>query len=375
MTTMIPHVRLRGSAHDRGATYGDAVQDRVRRSLDAYRDVFVSLAGWDWDRVVHEATRFEPAIRAFGAGYLEEMRGIAHGAGVDFGDVLAINTRTEVMFAAKARAATASTGRGECSAFAVLPPRTRDGQVLVGQNWDWLVHCSDTVVVLEVEQEDGPDYVTIVEAGLLAKTGMNTAGIGVATNAMVTTDDRGEPGVPFHVMLRGLMDATSLSDSLATLQRVARASSANYLLAHRDGLAIDVEAAPGDFSRLYLIDPEQGVLFHTNHFIAQRFDGTDVSVWAMPDSPLRLQRLRSMLDSHDGPIGVDEVQGWLGDHANHPAGVCCHPDEALPMLEQDATVVSVVMDLTAGRMWVADGRPCDTPFRAVDVTTVFAGRD
>ena len=35
-------------------------------------------------------------------------------------------------------------------------------------------------------QDDGPDFVTVVEAGLLAKTGMNSSGIGLATNALVT---------------------------------------------------------------------------------------------------------------------------------------------------------------------------------------------
>ena len=57
------------------------------------------------------------------------MRGIADGAGLDLADVLAINVRTEVMYAAKARqaplAARVSANfrplPAECSAFAVVP--------------------------------------------------------------------------------------------------------------------------------------------------------------------------------------------------------------------------------------------------------------
>ncbi|HVM21083.1 MAG TPA: C45 family peptidase [Egibacteraceae bacterium] len=369
-----PHLRLTGDHRDRGRAYGEQAADRVAASITAYRQVFAHLAGWDWDRVVAEALRYEPAIADFAAEYLAEMRGLAEGAGVAYEDVLAINTRTEVMFSAKARKAAATFGRGECSAFAILPPRSVDGHTLVGQNWDWLAHCFDTVVVLEVEQDDAPDYVTVVEAGLLAKSGMNAAGVGVTTNALVTTDDAGEPAVPYHVVLRGLMDARNLSEALSTIQRAPRSSSANYLLASRDGLAIDVEAAPGDFSRLYFLDPVDGVLLHTNHFVSPRFDRVDVSTWAMPDSPIRLQRLRALLADHDGLIGVDVLSDWLADHANHPAGVCCHPDTALPEVEQDATVVSVVMDLDAGRLWIADGHPCDTPYRTVDLHDVFGGR-
>lgn len=359
----IPHIELTGTPHQRGVAYGDAAASRVRRSVEAYRSVFSALAGWDWDRVVDEAMRYEPAIEAFGPSYLEEMKGIAEGADLEYGDILAINTRTEVMFAAKARKA---TGRGECSAFGVLPSRSADGHLLIGQNWDWLVHCFDTVVILEVEQEDLPNYLTVVEAGLLAKTGMNSAGLGVVTNALVTTDDRGEPGIPYHVMLRALMDATTLSAALATLQAGNRSSSANYLIGHRDGVCLDVEAAPGDFSRIFLLQPDDGMLLHTNHFISPRFDGTDVSIWAMPDSPVRLQRLQSLVDGHAEPIDVQTVGAWLGDHVNYPAGVCCHPDTTLPETEQDATVVSAIMDVTEGRMWIADGHPCTAPFRVLE---------
>ena len=94
------------------------------------------------------------------------MRGLAEGAGVGYEDVLALNVRTEVMFAAKARQAREAMRQpSECSAFAVLPGASAIGHTLVGQNWDWLLHSFDTVVVLEVEQDDGPNFVSVVEAG------------------------------------------------------------------------------------------------------------------------------------------------------------------------------------------------------------------
>src|SRR5215475_14585961 len=123
-----PHIRVAGSAEQRGQQYGEQARERVRRSVSAYREVFAELAGWEWDTVRAEAAKFQAPIAAFGPQYLAEMRGIADGAGIDFGDVLAINVRTEVMFAAKARQAAASTrtGPAECSAFAVgLAPAHR----------------------------------------------------------------------------------------------------------------------------------------------------------------------------------------------------------------------------------------------------------
>lgn len=370
-----PHVRIAGGPRDRGRSYGEQVSERIATSIGAYREVFHAYAGWGWDQVRAEAARYEEPIAAFGSRYVEEMRGIAEGAGTDLADILSINTRTEVMFAAKARAAEAQGGdgrrQGECSAFAVLPSASADGHTLIGQNWDWLLHCFDTVVVVEAEQDDGPNYVTVVEAGLLAKTGMNSSGLGVATNALVTDDDRGEPGIPYHVLLRAFMDCETISDAYAAAQQGFRSSSANYLLAHRDGIAVDLEATPGDFSRLFLLFPDDGVLLHTNHFVADAFDRKDVSLWVMPDGPFRLERLRSAVAAAGDELSLDTFRAVLGDHANYPSGVCCHPDGRFDELEQGATVASVLMDLDAMRIWLADGHPCTVPYRELEVAALL----
>lgn len=366
MSLLYPHVRVEGGPRERGRQYGEQTRERVRLSLEAYAEVFAHYAGWDWKTVTSEARRFEPAIAGYDERYVEELRGIAEGADVPFEDVLALNVRTEVMFSAKARQAAAVSGTHECSAFAILPSASADGHTLVGQNWDWLLHSFDTVVVLEARQDERPDFVTVVEAGLLAKTGFNSSGIGLATNALVTDRDVGEPEIPFHVVLRAILDAETISDALVAIQRRRRSSSANYLVAHDDGIAIDVEAAPGDFSRLNLLFPEDGVLLHTNHFLATPLDVKDVSLWAMPDSPFRLERIRTTVAAERGRLAPGTFQRLLADHVNYPLGVCCHPDPRLDLYDQGATVASVIMDLDARRMWLADGHPCTTPYRELD---------
>lgn len=369
----IPHVRVGGGHLERGRQYGEQTRDRVRRSIEAYDEVFSHYAGWRWDDVRNEARRYMEPIQRFDGRYLEEIRGIAEGAGVTFEDVLGINVRTEVMFAAKARKAETDARRIDgCSAFAVLPEASDSGHTLIGQNWDWLLHSFDTVVVLEATQDDGPDFVTVVEAGLLAKTGMNSSGIGLTTNALVTDQDEGVPGIPYHLVLRAMLDAENMSDAYAVAQRRFRSSSANYLIASDDGIAVDIEAAPGDFSRLFLSFASDGVLLHTNHFVSPAFDGKDVSLWVMPDSPFRLQRLRSAVDAVGPKLRIEDFRTVLADHANYPSGVCCHPDARMDTLEQGATVASVLMDLDARQMWIADGHPCTNPYRELDYSAFLS---
>jgi isopenicillin-N N-acyltransferase-like protein len=280
--------------------------------------------------------------------------------------VLAINVRTEVMYSAKARQAPRAAKQipAECSAFAYVPGPGRAGPAILGQNWDWLLHAARTLVVLEARPQDGPDFVTVVEAGLLAKTGMNAAGLGVVTNALVTDADMGEPGLPYHVLLRAVLDCGTVTEALKVLQAGPRSSSANYLIAHASGTALDVEAAPGDFTRLYPLFPEDGVLLHTNHFLAPRIDPVDLSLWAMPDSAVRLQRLRAAAETAKT---LDDFRVVLADHADYPNSICAHPDPADHPREQGATIVSVLMDLNARHLWLAAGHPCQVRYERLDV--------
>jgi isopenicillin-N N-acyltransferase like protein len=382
---MTPRIRLEGTPYERGRQYGAAARAQVQLSVQAYQRVFAHYAGWDWPAVRRAAAAFEAPIAAFRLAYLDEMRGLAEGAGLDVADVLAINVRTEVMYAAKARQAPlAHRMPAECSAFALVPAPHAPGGTLVGQNWDWLLHSARTLVVLEVRQDDGPDFVTVVEAGLLAKAGLNAAGLALVTNALVTDADLGAPGLPYHVMLRAIFDCATVTEALTVLQAGIRSSSANYLIAHASGAALDVEAAPGDFTRLYPRFPDQGLLLHTNHFLSPRLHPVDVSLWAMPSSAVRLQRLQTtataaatvaatVAGTGGAPAAtLDGFRAVLADHADYPHSICSHPDPEEHPLEQGATIASVLMDLNARRVWLAAGNPCQTPYTELDLSWLTA---
>ena len=310
------------------------------------------------DRVTEHAELYRPAIEAYNAQYLAEMAGIAEGAGLEAADILAINVRTEIMFAAIARQAAQ-----ECTAVIALPEATASGHTLLAQNWDWKPQMFETVIVLEAEQDQGPAFVTVVEAGLLAKCGFNSAGIGLVTNPLVTDQDQGQPGVPYHVILRGILDAETMTDTLGAITGKPRASAANYLIAHRESSAINVEAAPGDFSRVYMDFPgDQGTLAHTSHYTNTAFDLKDVALWNGPSSPFRLHRMRQFLKGGRGELTPIKLQEYFGDHQNHPTAICRHQDPRVELIDRYAMVASVVMDLDRQTMWLAAGNPCTAPY-------------
>lgn len=373
-----PRVRLVGTPGERGFAYGLAVPDRIRRSVEIYAGIFKYYAGWDWETVVAHAARYEAPLEAYRPRYLEELQAIAEGSGVAFADLLAINARTEIMNAAVARSAAAGESLpppAECTCITSLPSANARPQTLIGQNWDWKPATSETVIVLEVAGDDLPPFVTVVEAGLLAKTGMNAAGIGLTTNAMVTDRDSGEAGVPYHAILRAILESQTLSGAIFAITHQRRASAANYMIAHREGEAVDVEAAPGDFSQVQVRFPEGGTFAHTNHFLSEGGDFKDVGLWNGPDSLVRHQRMIGFLGGMGGEAGVEAFQDAFRDHFNFPYSICCHPDESLPPEQQYASVASILMDLGESKMWLAPGNPCESPYEELDYSVFFSRSD
>jgi isopenicillin-N N-acyltransferase-like protein len=359
-TFAFPRVKVSGSAYERGKQYGEQTAERIRRNVEVYRAIYQHYAGWEWHTAAEYATAFEAPIEAYRPHLVEEIRGIADGARLPLSTILALNVRTEIINAADALGAAQ-----ECTAVVALPEATADGHTLLAQNWDWMLEAAKTVVILDAEPDKGPSFVTAVEAGLLAKTGMNSAGLGLVTNKLVTDQDQGKPGVPYHAILRGILESETMADAIAAVNRFPRASSANYLIAHRDGEAINIEAAPGDYSRVHLAFPKNGIIAHTNHFTHPGFTLKDVGVWNGPGSLFRLHRASKLLEERRGSLDVTGVQDVLTDHFDRPRSVCAHPDTRLPRVEQSCTILSIIMDLCARAMWIADGNPCQAEYRRV----------
>lgn len=361
-----PHIRVKGSPRERGRQYGQKAAAYIRRNITIYQTYFDYIAGWGWEQATDCALAYEGIIHSYRPHFLDEIRGIAEGAGVPYCDILALNVRTEIRNAAITRLSS-----NECTAFVALPPHSTQDHTLIGQNWDWLTAVAKTVVLLEVEDSDRPNFVTVVEAGLLAKAGMNSAGVGLATNALHCDLEKGDPGVPYHAVLRGILEAEKLSDAIVAITSHPRASSANYLVAHQDGVAFNAEAAPGDFSRVYITFPAEDTYAHTNHYLSREIDFKDLAPWYGPGSLVRFHRMDKFLKTHSGTISISTLRGMLADHFNYPSSICSHPDLKSPEQDRFMTVASLIMDLNSKILWLADGNPCETPYREITFTDLL----
>jgi len=353
-----PVVTVEGDPYSCGEQHGSKAKDLVRRNIGYYLGLWRRHLGPSRGQVLERAEEFVEPIRAFDADLLEEMRGLADGAGASLEEVIAINSRYELVWSQMGSA------RGGCTAMAALPKATATGHTLLAQNWDYKVGVRDSCIVLEVLQEGKPAVVMHTEAGIIGHKGINSEGLGLVVNAMVSDRDRFEPGVPFWVLCRRALNSRGLAEAMSVVLSTGKAVSSNVILAQAGGAAVDLESTPLDVS---IITPERGVLVHTNHFVGPRsLSVRDEFVKTFSHSIYRYARAQSYLERRSGGLTSDSIAEVLRDHFGWPYSICAHED---PDVEEDyrgETLASVIFDLEDRGILITRGPPCRGPYQELD---------
>jgi isopenicillin-N N-acyltransferase-like protein len=343
-----PLIELAGPPEARGRAYGQAAAPRIRLGLSHYGAQLAADASAA--RIRRIAEQFVPRIEAFAPHFVAEMRGIAAGANVDLADIVMLNCRTEVLQLARRTREPEKVPDG-CTGAILLPEATADGVLVHGQNWDWKRECVETTVVLRVRREDGPDLLTMVEAGGLARCGLNAAGIAITANYLRSDRDYTQEGVPLSLLRRLALEQEQLAHAVRILATTPKSASNNLMLSHGSGFGVDFECAPDETFTLW---PERGVLVHANHFVspvalAKLRDG---GIATTPDSLYRDRRVRALLEPAIGRLSIEHLRTAFFDDWQSPWSVCRPPRKNLED-NLSATVAMVLMRPADGHMEIA----------------------
>ena len=354
MAPNCPIFEISGKPFDRGEQYGTVAQSYINRSVVHYTEQVARLGLEKF--LLHEIIReYSGVIENFEPLYLEEMRGIARGADVDFEDIVLINARTEVLkLAARPDLRRGLSQRIEpdgCTAVVVQPKAARDGRLIHAHNWDWKAESAETSVVLRIRNEDGPDILTFTEAGALGRFGFNTSGISITANYLESDRDYSQVGVPLALIRRKVLEQQHLAQAISVVYVTPKSGSNNIILSHASGIVIDFECAPDE---TFIVEPEAGLLVHANHWRSpialSKFK--DVGVASFPCSLYRDVRARDLLTPKVGDITVDDVKATLFDDFGAPWSIC-RPPRPSAVNNLSATVAMLVLQPANGVMDVA----------------------
>jgi isopenicillin-N N-acyltransferase-like protein len=372
----VPLIRVAGTPAECGFGYGATARAVILANLELYLRRFRDAAGLDQATVRRYGLAFRAATATHHPRVAQMLDGVAEGAGVPAADLYALNARTELIYGARPDGAA-----GGCTSVGVLGTHTANGHLLLGQNWDWHPDQREAMVLLATRDERGHSVLTLTEAGMLAKAGLNSAGLGVCVNMLgcdrdslpVLDGERGA-GVPYHVLLRAALEAPHLSAALRRVCAGDRNSSINLLLgqaAEAGGELIDLELVPGDAGWLHPVD---GMITHANH-LETALPVHDVMKQLSGSSLFRSARARRLLRpaAATGRLTERDLAGVFHDHASYPQAICRHVDPADGPAERSETVYSVLLDLDDRRFGLAAGPPCGHRYTWLDLDIV-AGR-
>lgn len=348
-------LRLRGSAGAIGHGHGKRFARQVAHNVGFYLRWLDEHVGLAKDRALAIARGFAPVLAEHTPELLEEIKGIARGAGRDEAEILLLNARTDMLVLGRRKRAERKGAHPGCTALALVGRRSGRRVLALGQNWDWRPALAGNVVVLRIHRRGAPALVTLTEAGMVGKIGFNEHRVGVCLNFLAHASDspRRPHGVPVHVLLRSVMECSSLSQAADKVTRLPRCASANFLIAqHEKGAlsALDLELTPTTVGKLPL---ERGALVHTNHFLDKplvagcKGRGGRSTENRYEVARALVKRLRRLRDP------VARMRRILRDRRGAPYSVSRSPARDAP----STTLASVIMDLSGDRLYLCAGAP------------------
>lgn len=363
----IEHVKVSGGDHERGRLVGEAVRHKIEHSLNTYQQLF-ALCDIPWQMAMEKGMRYFDQTLAYCPGFIDELEGTAKGAGIDFESLFALNSRTEILpsdFLARAVSSASSAGvlatetsddhlsskdvtsANECTSLA-----TKSTDALwLAQNWDWCGTQRQALCLIDANTDSGLRYMTVTEAGMLAKIGLNSAGFAITLNILRSRNDGQKPGIPVHVLLRRLLNCQSVAEAAQLMCSTSFSSSSNVMVADSTGDIASFELSPAGCK---ILEADNGHLCHTNHFLHDDLIEDDVGRIGNQSTMNRFSRSKSLLN---GSLNFKDIVALLCDKSDGLESICRFPNTSLPQIAQIETVCSVIMNLTNRTLAVSGAQP------------------
>ena len=347
-----PFFKVEGDPYEVGFKYGQLTENQIHQSLNIYRLLFLERSNIEWSKALEIAETFVPLVQEYDEEVIEEVRGIAQGAGVKFHEIMALNSYLEIIYSDKSLS-------GGCTSVAVLPEASHKNHTLLGQNLDEMPACNDTMILLEIKRKGGVSSLNYIQAGMVPTNGMNSVGIGVLGNTLETGRDRGLFGIPFAFQRRKILASNNIYAAIEAIAGAKSSSPHNHMIGSKEGFVINFET---NLKEIYTLYPEGGMIVHTNHFVYPNIRRRDKLKYMPADSLYRDWRMKQILEPKRGKIEVSDLKEAFMDHFGYPRSICRHPEDLPKKSGTWQTVGSIIMDLNTGEIQVAAGCPCESTY-------------
>lgn len=338
------YVKVFGDSYERGIQIGEKLKDAILTNYQNQKFFYQISEKFDYRNWEVLSERYISLMEKWTPDVLEELKGMAHGAGVEFSKILALTTAYEKSFGRE------NTSE-KCTSFFVTGKASQNGKTIIGQTNDENIrewrHERD-VVIHHVSGER--EILTYTHPGVPAYMGMNNQGLAI----LWTYIDNGKTGngVPTNAIIRHVLSLDSIEEAVSFLQNIPHDIPNQFGLADRNGTLVCLECFPNKVYTVY----EKNFFVHTNHNV-YALDEPDCTTGKTTRD--RLKTMRQQIKDHWGKIDVELAKKFLSSHENGTHSICVHPNSERPW---NKTLAAMVFELESGIMHIAFGNPCEVPY-------------
>jgi hypothetical protein len=229
---------ISGKPRDRGRAYGAKFKDGIHAFLEneIYR-TYVDTPN-PRERMLRFAGECGKAIREYSPTIMEEMEGMAEGAGLALEEIVLITNHEELWHEGLVPAS------DHCTVFGAAPPDTEDGATFVCQTWDWMESVYGLSTMLHWQRPEGPSVLAYAYPGLWTGAGLNSAGIALCWHTGSGGGDRPRVGIPAYVLIAQMLYQDTLKGALEEARRATYAGWFTFLLGDARGKLTTVRGNP-----------------------------------------------------------------------------------------------------------------------------------
>ena len=333
-------LRLSGTPYEMGFRHGQARMEQIRTILRRYAD----LAGTRWDQLARLDDALARPELYFGPDELEELRGIAAGAGVTPQSVIAHNLRLYL-----------DSGPGGVH-FAISAGTNAATGLLHAVNEDLprgikINDCLERTIQVRRPQTGYP-HVTFGVAGQVGSlSGINSQGLAVSAAGLLDTSkaESASAGRLSTVLVKDILEhADNVESALEIVRRNPAGGAWNLCISHHQTDRLCYVEFDGKDLHTRSSVPS---IIASNH----RLMRSALAGQVPPHSEHRLHRLQELLGGETpGSVSLSAAQSALRDRFDRSRG----RESKSPTLNTVRRVdnqISIVMQPAEGLLWVTSG--------------------
>jgi predicted choloylglycine hydrolase len=304
LADMPPRVRvlvLKGTPRERGLAHGKALKEQIHHLLQLWKADLTATYQMEGDAFIQKfvkKTAFLPAMTKWTPELVEEVKGIAEGAEVDYPTLLVFQLLDEVW-------ATGPEVVGErCSSLGVS--RNGPRPATIAQNMDLPPYYDGFQIVLHNQDKDSDlESFVLTVPGFLGLNGVNNKSVAVCCNTLLQLSHCRD-GLPVACVVRGVLQQRGARGAMAFLHKVKHASGQNYVLGGLDKV-IDLECSANKISQ-FSPKGRPEVVWHTNHPLSNDdYDAKYRLLLEKKEASKKEENSRARLECLERRLGQDRV--------------------------------------------------------------------